>query len=430
MRERHSRGQKRRRKRWLAGLAAFLLLLAAGLLLFGDRLVGLLTAEPAVSYQAAFPGASSGQPALAQAEETANSLYETTSRLLLEGPFLVPWYQQAGRTGRPPAQRATSPEASDQLLLGAYWLEQGQHKAFVAWWQAYEAGFLQADGSFASRLDDPDKSGLQAEDWLRTNLTTARLLVQSMALWPDENRSRALQDLSDRLLQALDQQPLVDAHALVPTLAPVLDPGATPTPKPSLIPEPDDGRPLPAIRLASLDLYAVQLLIQVDTAWASWHQVFLDLVEDGFLGSQLPLYAWAWQPDQAAYLPFKSKPELDTAEAVLTVLHLCENGQRPDQSINWLRKQLLNQSALYVAYHPSQGTPTNNQESLPAYAMTARIARIIGDESLYRIALDRLLWHQATSPTSDVRHGLFRQEADDTVILWACDNLWALLALR
>jgi hypothetical protein len=99
-------------------------------------------------------------------------------------------------------------------------------------------------------------------------------------------------------------------------------------------------------------------------------------------------------------------------------------------SINWVRSQMMNQSALYKQYHPVQGTATDSLESIASYALAARIARMIDDSALYQITVDRMMWHQATSRTSDVLHALFRQETQDTASVWAHDNLWGLLALR
>jgi len=121
---------------------------------------------------------------------------------------------------------------------------------------------------------------------------------------------------------------------------------------------------------------------------------------------------------------------IDTAETLRVVLHLCEVGHAPQRSLAWIRAQLFNQSALYASYHPGQGTPVDLKECLEAYAMTARIARITGDGLLYRAAVDRLLWHQATSQTSPALSAVFRQAEDGAYYVWAHDNLWALLALR
>jgi hypothetical protein len=62
--------------------------------------------------------------------------------------------------------------------------------------------------------------------------------------------------------------------------------------------------------------------------------------------------------------------------------------------------------------------------------MTARIARITGDGLLYRAAVDRLLWHQATSQTSPALSAVLRQAADGADYVGAHDNLWGLLARR
>ena len=296
----------------------------------------------------------------------------------------------------------------------------------MEWWSFFAGNWQGADGLFG----DQTKAD---EDWLRDNLSCARLLVQSLNLWPDEKRAAQLKDLSDGLLARLTDDGLSDNLADLPALETVLDPGATPAPKPAT-PSPagqNAALSVPVVRLASLDLLAISLLRQVDARWDGWFSYFETVVEEGFLDGPLPIYAWAWDAKQQKYLPFAGDtPLLDSEELALTVLHLCEIEKAPGPSINWLRDQLFNQGAIASSYHPIQGTVIEEEESLVCYALTARIARIISDESLYQAATNRLLWHQATSKTSSVLNAIFRQSEDQEVVILARDNLWALLALR
>ena len=82
-----------------------------------------------------------------------------------------------------------------------------------------------------------------------------------------------------------------------------------------------------------------------------------------------------------------------------------------------------------MSYHIAQGQATSSEECLVGYALTARIARIVGDRRLYDAAANRLQWHLATSQTSQVRGAIFRQTADGLITMTAEDNVWALLAL-
>ena len=387
-------------------------------------------------------GLSVGLPgALAESQDTyaldapaAAALENRMNQLLLDQDKLAAWYRLAGRTGKPPAERSTVALALDQVRYGQYLLEQGDRKRFFTWWDGFRAAWLIFEGGSAGSLEQQaDGFSPGTADGFRVNLLVARLLAQSCSLWPEQQQMEDLIRLSDLIRSDLDHGIPTDQTAVVPTAGPILDPGATPTPRPTASPSPsaDAGIRLDVMRLASIDLFAMQSLIQVDEAWQPIYDRCLALVLDGYLGDSLPLYAWAWQPQSDGYLPFQGhQPIIDTEEAILTILHLCEVGQVPQRSISWIREQLYNHSALYVSYHTGQGTATDTRESLPAYAMVARIARIIQDESLYDSAVSRLLWHQATSQTSLARSAIFRQEPDGAIFIWARDNVWALLALR
>lgn len=348
---------------------------------------------------------------------------------------LLAWYRLPGRTGRPPGESAPYALAADQLRYGQYLLEQDRRKAFQEWWLYFRRQWLNDSGDVRERLfslpADTD-DGSSPAGWLRENLLLARILAQSCSLWPDQARLEDLHKLSALLLPVLADSGFTEQTAYVPVTAPVLDPGATPTPKPPVTPTPDPDREqaLDVLRLASLDLFAMQALVLIDPAWQSILDTSRERVIAGYLNDALPLYAWAWQPS-GGYLPFAgSQPLIDTEEAMATILHLCEVGIIPQTSISWIRDQLYNHTVLYAAYHAGQGSAAVKQESHAVYAMVARIARIIQDEALYRAAVDRLLWHQATSRTSPALSAFFRETANDEIFVWAADNTWALLALR
>lgn len=425
--------QMPRRKKQLAALLA--LLLAGALLLAVSAWQNWLWfRQPAALTPVGFPGSaldSVGRYVADQAD--VDALHSRIDQLLTDRGGTVAWYRLAGRTGIPEAERSTVLLALDQVRYGQYRLEQQDKKGFTTWWEGFRTAWRMPEGSYRGALDltgqDPS---LTDTDWLRVNLLIARLLVQSCAIWPDQARYADLQQLSGQLLTDLTAESPADQTAVVPTAAPIPDPGATPTPKPAVSPTPaaDAGIRLNVLRLASIDLFAMEALAQVDPAWESLSDTYLACILDGYLGDALPLYAWAWQPDREGYLPFQgSQPQIDTEEAILTVLHLCEVGRIPEKSIAWIRDRLYNESALYVAYHSGQGVAADSRESVAAYAMVARIARIIGDENLYDSAVRRLLWHQATSRTSVALAAIFRQQ-EDAIFVWGSDNIWALLALH
>ena len=391
------------------------------------------------------PGAAAGSSAgMAIESEKADEIESRMLKLLGEKGLLVSWYRLAGRTGSPPAVRTGEIRSLDQLYYGQYLLEQGKKRAFTDWWRAFRASCLQESG-FVGVLPDQaaETSGIEAakayqsDDFWRTNLLAARILAQSCSLWPDKERLETLKWLSDLLLDRVNKEITADALIVVPTAAPVLDPGATPTPRPAVTPtaDQDEQVSMQVFRLASIDLFAIRQLAALDVRWQEIYDRWLALIDGGQLEGILPFHAWAAEMNShtgaAQYITFAgSSPVLETEEAVLVLLHLAEVGEIREESIRWLKNQLYNQGAIYKYYHIAEGTPVGAEECLPAYAMIARIARILADQSLYDLAVDRMLWHQATSSRSAALSALFRQSDYEPAVVYAQDNAMALLALR
>ena len=391
---------------------------------------------PKLQLSIGMPGSSTGTSAEFRLQETIAADLEERMLILLRSSSsnnLAAWYQPAGRLGKPAAIQAADYLAADQLRYGQYLLEQGKRQAFINWWQDFCLSFLTRESTIAGSLAVRESADYQTSDFWRNNLAALRLLAQSCVKWPDRQRQAELKNLSGVLLSMSAAGIPADFAAIVPTAAPTLNPAATPTPKPQATPTPSaaDEPSLDVLRLASLDLYTMQQLAQLDIAWQAHYEHYLPIVRDGYLGDRLPLYAFGYDENQQGYLPFTGdSPAADTGEALLTVLHLCEAGQEVTRSLSWIRDQLYNEKAIYTAYHIAQGSAASTEECVPAYAIVARIARIIDDPDLYAAAVGRLLWHQATSQRSEVLSLVFRQDQAGLIRVLAEDNTWALLAIR
>ena len=426
-------GWTRRRYNRQIMLIGLLILLIGVLLAVGFGIKSLLTPKPLL-INVPFPGSATGSVSDFQFEkQTADDLAARTTLLLQDerSGLLAQSYRLAGRFGEPPAERAAAFFAYDQILYGQYLIEQGRREDFQTWWRRFSAEFLMDDGLVRPEQGLSDDLTLNDGDFWRVNLSALRLLAQSSSVWPEKGRQSALQQLSDQLLRLGEQGLSANYQAAVPTAPPVLDPAATPTPKPTATPAVTE--PLATIevlRLSSIDLFAMQQLAQLDDRWQSLYERYLPIVRDGFISDNLPLYALGYI-ENAGYLTFSGdSPSVNTEEALLTLLHLCEVGEDNARSISWLRDQLFNRRAVYESYHIAQAHATSSVESVPAYAIIARIARIKEDADLYQAAVNRLLWHQATSQTSAARSAVFRQDTEGMIHVMASDNALALLALR
>jgi len=389
-----------------------------------------------VLVEVGLPGAASGETAeFLQNKSVADALHDRMVLLLTDDKsgLLATRYRLAGRYGEPPAERSGQILAQDQLIYGTYLLEQGWQEDFQSWWSRFSGTFMTDHGLIRTMAGQDEQSLRSADDFWRVNLAALRLLAQSCTIWPSAGRAASLQKLSDELLSVYSQQGLsADFAAAVPTTAPTVDPAATPTPKPAATPSvTEPGLSIRILRLATADLFILQNLAGLDERWQPVFEKYLAIVTRGYISDDLPLYALGYAEAQDAYVSFAGDvPSINTEEALLTILHLCEIGQENPRSISWLRKQLYNQRAIYESYHIAQGQPTSGQECVSGYAIIARIARIKGDQDLYDAAVRRLLWHQATSQTSQARSAVFRENPDGQIFIFARDNTLALLALR
>ena len=315
------------------------------------------------------------------------------------------------------------------------------------WWRIFKATCLSENGVIGVLPDQSAEatgvagidaaSPYQSDDFWRASFLAARLLAQSCTRWPDKDRLETLKWLSNLLLGRLDTAAAADALIAIPTPEPILDPGATPTPRSTVTPQaaPDHQTGMQVFRLASIDLFAIRQLVVLDSRWQAHYDHWMALIKGSQLEGVLPFHAWAVETETnagpAQYVAFAgSSPVLETEEAVGVLLHLAEVGEIREDSIRWLKNQLYNQGIIYKYYHIVQGTPVGDEECLPAYAMMARMARILGDQALYDLSSDRLLWHQATNERSAALSALFRQSASELAVVFAQDNVMALLALR
>ena len=417
-----------------AGLGVLLLLLAAFFiwkLLRTDNQENLLTFS--------FPGAVNQTSInLYQDDEAARNLYERVESLLFSesGQTWNSWYQLEARLGEPPARLSEEILVSDQLLYGQYLLEKQDRRSFTAWWEAFEITFLQME---EAENDAPDTAGYQLNTQsVQDAFRLLRVLGQSCTLWPDRSRQEKFFTLSDNLLASFETGFPADIEVSVPTPEPTLDPAASPTPRPTdqPVPDPSDQPRREALSLSSLDLFTMKTLAETDEHWQALYDRSLALVLNGYLHDDLPLFALAWDPETDSYLRFSGDAAGVNLEAsLMTLLYLAETGQAPQRSLAWLRSELINRRALYTAYDIVQGVPANQNESILSYALAARIARITDDQILYDQAIEKLLWHRATSPTSEALSAIFEVFGQDEatgqelIRVRADHNLWAMLSL-
>ncbi len=169
--------------------------------------------------------------------------------------------------------------------------------------------------------------------------------------------------------------------------------------------------------LAYYDLKTLSFFQSTTAAERANYRKQLKLVESGYLGDAFPLYAASYQWQTMSY----STQDLNTSEALLTLLHLAEVNRLKASSLAWLQLRVKTQT-LYNRYAVS-GEVVNQGQSTANYAIAAMIFAQEGKKSWYQKAMT-IVWERQNH-TSFLAGGFGDPKTRST---YAFDNLEVLLA--
>ncbi|WP_191988163.1 glycosyl hydrolase family 8 [Levilactobacillus enshiensis] len=145
----------------------------------------------------------------------------------------------------------------------------------------------------------------------------------------------------------------------------------------------------------------------------------LKVVHGGYLGNVFPLYAASFSWQQLTY----STKNLNTSEALETLLHLAEIGELKATSRTWLAQQVKGHK-LYNGYSTA-GSVTDNGQSTANYALAAMVFATAGDRANYRQAM-RWVWQgQVVTQSSPIFGGIGNAKTKQS---YSYSNLTALNA--
>lgn len=185
-----------------------------------------------------------------------------------------------------------------------------------------------------------------------------------------------------------------------------------------------------ALSLAALDLEVFRMLSSADSKYQILYDNALVILEGAVISSDLPLFAVGYTQSSAGYVYYNGDAaKADLVSSLKVTLHLAEEGKAPQGTLLWIKEQLYNQGMLYQSYDLISGQATTSTESVESYGILLQIARAVSDADLYSMAMDRLEWHLATSAASNARSAIFRQMDNKRVVVYAKDNLEALLGV-
>lgn len=136
------------------------------------------------------------------------------------------------------------------------------------------------------------------------------------------------------------------------------------------------------------DMQAMQLLAEGtgDLGAARAYEKTLELLERGQISNEFPLYYSWYNYDKEQY----EKDDLNTAEAMMTLLHLARQGKLKNNTLEWIRAQMAGEGLKMRYSVKGEVVSGYNQESTAVYAILVMIADEIGDDSLRAQALNKM----------------------------------------
>ncbi len=173
------------------------------------------------------------------------------------------------------------------------------------------------------------------------------------------------------------------------------------------------------------DMQAMQLLAEGtgDLGAARAYEKTLELLERGQISNEFPLYYSWYNYDKEQY----EKDDLNTAEAMMTLLHLARQGKLKNNTLEWIRTQMAGEGLKMRYSVKGEVVSGYNQESTAVYAILVMIADEIGDDSLRAQALNKMEKMHITN-TEFLYNGAYGME--DGSGITSFDQLMPMLAYR
>ncbi|PMD70675.1 hypothetical protein [Companilactobacillus nuruki] len=129
-----------------------------------------------------------------------------------------------------------------------------------------------------------------------------------------------------------------------------------------------------------------------------YYQNQVKMVQRGYLGDAFPLYASSYSWQSGAY----SDKDLNTSEALETILHLSEVGKCKKVTLNWLARQ-VKEHKLYNSYS-IDGAAIDKNQSSGSYALAAMIFAKNKDEKMYHYTMN-VMWRSQVEDKSSPIYG-------------------------
>lgn len=175
--------------------------------------------------------------------------------------------------------------------------------------------------------------------------------------------------------------------------------------------------------LCYLDLYALKLFSLFDDKWNDVYTKSLEIINNGYISDELPLYRKYYDGNIEI---FDNEENIDTLLSILVILNKAEVNEDISKSVDWIKERLKYIGYISTSYNINI-LDESKIESTSIYANIAQIAKVINDEELYNMAINKMKNFQVINEKSNI-YGSFGNEQTEDV--YSYDNLNALLAFR
>lgn len=174
------------------------------------------------------------------------------------------------------------------------------------------------------------------------------------------------------------------------------------------------------ITLCYIDINALNLLPMTDGAKEALLKNQEDILKNGYLSDDFPLYKTRYDYQKKAYV---DSDKINIIESLISIQHLSKNQLQKQETIDFLKEKVAN-GDLHNSYD-SEGKVLDQNQSTAAYALCALIATELNDQQFYQDAMRQINKFQVIDTNSPLYGGFGQVTTNEA---FSYDNLMALLA--
>lgn len=175
------------------------------------------------------------------------------------------------------------------------------------------------------------------------------------------------------------------------------------------------------IEMEDLKLKGMVIFGEYRDEWKNIFNQSKQLIQKAYISDTLPFYYGSYDMVKGEYVKGKT---INLEENIQIVLNLAEVGLVKIETVNWL-KENLKTGALYEEYDITTGKEVLHSENPVIYALVAQMGKVLGDNELYTLAVEKLLSFQVKDKENRYYGSIIKGQQQKAQLY---DNLQALLA--